>query len=66
LKPKEECIATIADGVALKAIAFVLVQDADLEARAALETNHLLSDGKKLPRQPTVKRYLNKLPSCYI
>ncbi len=52
MKPKGECITAITDGIALKAIASALVQDPDLEARAALETNHLLIDSKKVPRQP--------------
>jgi hypothetical protein len=52
LKLKGECIAAIADGVALKAIAFALVQDPDLEAQAALETDCLFIDINKLSRQP--------------
>ena len=42
----------IADGIALKAIAFVLVQDPDLEARAAFETDRLSVNSNKLSRQP--------------
>jgi hypothetical protein len=54
LKPKGEYIAAIADGVALKAIAFTLVKDPDLEAQAALKTSCLFVDSNKLPRQPHV------------
>jgi hypothetical protein len=51
LIPKGESIVAIAYGIALKAIAFALVQDPDLEAQAALETDCLFVDSDKLPRQ---------------
>ena len=46
----------IADGLALKAIAFTLVGDPNLEARCALKTNGLLVNGKKLTRHPHAAR----------
>jgi hypothetical protein len=60
-KPKGVRVASITDGLALKAIAFTLVGDSHLQARRTLKTNCLVIDGYKLPWQPHAARLLIQL-----